>query len=89
MEVENIKKTIEIHDALTDPPKESGYYLTFVRYKDYDGGYWIGELPYVKKVNAWNAIEDPVTGFVNLSSAIDSVTHWTEAFDPNEEDEKC
>ncbi|GEM_PF-2869954 len=83
-----MKKAIEIHNAAADPPKKSGYYMAFSKYRDSDGGFWLC-MPYVKKENAWNAIEDPVTGFVHLSSAIDSVTHWMEVFDPNEEDEKC
>lgn len=82
-----MKKVIEIHDAVTDPPKESGDYLAFVRYKECDGGYWAGALPYVKKANAWNAVEHPVTGIVSLDHAISSVTHWMENFDPHEEGE--
>lgn len=87
-----MKKTIEIHNALTDPPKESGKYIAFSVCKsvvtgEYLGGYWT-ELTYGKDVNAWNVSISQRTGLTtNADSAIDSISHWLEKFDPHEEAE--
>jgi hypothetical protein len=92
MEVENMKKTIEIHDAFADPPKKSGKYIAFsvcenVVSGEYLGGYWT-ELTYGQDVNAWNVSIDPHTGLTtNADSEIDTISHWFEKFDPLEEEE--
>jgi hypothetical protein len=90
MEVENMKKTIEIHDALADPPKKSGEYIAFSVCEsetgEYLGGYWT-QLTYGKDVNSWNVSIDPLTGLTRSADcAFNSVSHWFEAFDPNKEE---
>lgn len=80
-----MRKTIEIHNAVTDPPKKSGVYLAFVGYKDPIGGYW-SCLTYGKDVNKWNVSIDRDTGLtISAKSAIGRITHWVDFFDPREE----
>lgn len=81
-----MRKTIEIHDALADPPKKSGKYLAFVGFES-GRGYWV-YLSYGKDVNMWNVSFNRRTGLTyDAANAFDSVTHWMENFYPNEEAE--